>query len=390
MKHTLLKTTLLILGAVVGLHAQTSTILIKSGDPINGASSNSAKLLSMGNIVMNENGGIAFQGYATESVYLTNVLNITNRTVTSVTNLVPVTNTIVTVQTNFVPDTIRVVTAQTNRVATTNNLTGATNTFQITYTTNSVVIQRPIYVYSTNVVSTNRTSITYSTNTSVVTTNQVVMTNYNGIWTTGTNGQFNLVARTGMPILGSTNSLNYLTDPVLNDNGASAFIGYSYATNGFSTNKLLSTNTLTGVISTNTFTNPIIALTNSTIYLAFPNAGPNNLLPVATIGSPAPGTSANFTSFSNLALPDVGGVIFVGMAGTNQGVWAQDASATVRLIASRGQTISVGGTNKVISSFSMMNNGFPGVTRSYSDDTGAIVFQAYFTDGTSAAIQVNR
>jgi len=363
MKNTPLITALLILGATIGLNAQTTTILIKSGDPINGSTSNSAKLLSMGNIVMNEIGGIAFQGYASENVTRTNVISITNRTVTPVEIIVPVTNSIITAQTNNVPITSSTI--------------GATNLNRVTYSTNTVV--------------TNKHIVTYVTNTTVGITNQIstLTTTYNGVWTTDIKGQLNLVARSGQPIFSSTNTLSYVTDPVLNDNGASAFIGYSYATNGFTTNTFFQTNSVNGVISTNTFTSPIIS-SNTAIYLAMPGVGPNNLLPVASIGSPAPGTSANFTSFSNIALPDVGGVIFVGIAGTNQGVWAQDASATVHLIAAQGQTISVGGTNKVIRSFSMMNNGFPGVTRSYSDDTGAIVFQAYFTDGTSAAVKVSR
>ncbi|MCE9543864.1 MAG: hypothetical protein K8R38_10185 [Verrucomicrobia bacterium] len=71
-------------------------------------------------------------------------------------------------------------------------------------------------------------------------------------------------------------------------------------------------------------------------------------------------------------------------------VWVQNSDATVHNVAVRGQSMAVGGTNKVIRSFNLMNNGSPGVTRSYSQDTGIITYQAYFTDGTSAAVRVNR
>ena len=46
MKHIPLITAIIILGATISLNAQTSTILIKTGDAITGTSSNSAVLLS--------------------------------------------------------------------------------------------------------------------------------------------------------------------------------------------------------------------------------------------------------------------------------------------------------------------------------------------------------
>jgi hypothetical protein len=82
-------------------------------------------------------------------------------------------------------------------------------------------------------------------------------------------------------------------------------------------------------------------------------------------------------------LPDVGGVIFTASAGTNNGIWVQDSDFSVKPVALRGQSITVGSSNKVISSFSLMN-------KFYSQDTGVITYQAYFTDGTSAVVRVNR
>jgi hypothetical protein len=379
MKYTPYITIVTLLGAALGLHAQTSSILIKSGDTINGISPNSAILRSFGNVSMNDGGGIAFQGSATESIRNTNVIPTTNTVVTRNTNMVPVTNAVVTRYTNTVPVTNTVVTRYTNTVP-------------ITYTTNVVTTNQIRVTSTTNVVTNNQIFINYTTNVIVGTTNKVSVasTNYAGIWASDTNGALYLAVRSGQPSPSSNPPITAFTDPVLNNNGATAFIGFNYATNGFSTNTRVATNISTGALTTNTFTNPILMQTNSAIYLALPGSGSNNLLSVASVGSPAPGTSDNFTSFNNLALPDVGGVIFVGVAGTNQGVWVQNSDASVHLVAIRGQSVTIGNTNKIVNSFSLMNSPYPGVTRSYSQDTGVIIYQAWFTDGTSAAVRVNR
>jgi hypothetical protein len=379
MKNTLLKTTLVILGTAFSLNAQTTSILIKSGDTINGSSSNSAILRSFGNVSMNDIGGISFQGSATESISTTNIVPITNTVVTRNTNTIPKTNTVVTAKTNTVPVTNTVVTRNTNMVP-------------VTYTTNVVTTNQIRVTYTTNVVITNQIIITYTTNIAIGTTNKITTasTNYAGIWASDTNGAINLTIRSGQPSPSSNPAITGFTDPVLNNNGATAFIGYNYATNGFNTNTRVTTNISTGALSTNTATNPILVPTNSAIYLALPSSGSNNILQVASVGSPAPGTSDNFTSFNNLALPDVGGVIFVGMAGTNQGVWVQNSDASVHLVAIRGQSMAIANTNKIVNSFNLMTGPYPGVTRSYSDETGVITFQAWFTDGTSAAVRVNR
>jgi len=391
MKTTpLINTLLVIIGMAFSLRAQTSSVLVKSGDTINGISSNSATLRSFGNLSMNNGGGIAFQGYATETNRIITPVTVTNIGYT--TNFVPWTNFVF--STNIVSSTNAVVTRVITNVITVSTnyvINGLTNSFTNTY---------PQYAYQTNYVVTNCpviTSVPVLTNRPVLTlTNFVITTNrttatttnYYGIWNSDSNGVLNLTFRSGLP---SPNpSITRFTDPVLNNNGATAFMGYSYTTNGFLTNMVISTNVSTGVVLTNTVTNPIVVQTNSTIYLALRGSASNNLLSVASVGSPAPGTSDNFTAFSNLALPDVGGVIFVGMAGTNQGVWVQNPDASVRLVAIRGQSMTVGNTNKILNSFSLMNGPYPGVTRSYSDTTGVIIYQAYFTDGTSAAIRVDR
>lgn len=365
MKHIPLITALILASATISIHAQTPSILVKTGDTINVTTSNSATLRSFGNVTMNDLGGIAFQGYATETNRVTNSVTITNFGWT----------------TNFVPSTNRIVT----RIVT--NVINTTNTYTLGGSNYSYTNTVPQYGYQTNLVVTNRPVLTRYSIVSVTNRVTVSYLNYSGIWASDSNGAINLLIRSGQVINSSQIRINSFTDPVINNNGAAAFIGYSTVTNGFRTTSIISTNANSGVVTTRTLTNPITSNTSG-IYLAL--QGSTNPIQVATIGSAAPGTTTNFTSFSNLALPDVGGVIFVGMAGTNQGVWVQNPDSSVQLVALRGQSIAIGGTNKVIRSFNLMNYGYPGVTKSFSQDTGVITYQAWFTDGTSAAVRVNR
>jgi len=368
MKHTPLITTLLMLAAVMGLHAQTSTVLVKSGDLINGTASKSAKLLSFGNVSMNDAGGIAFQGYANETNAGTPIIR-TNLSVSY-----QYTNVLTILSTNRFNGTVT-------------NVLSITNLWNVNGTTNAYISTYPQIRYATNIVgTTNSNSLStfistfYQpqgghnvTNFSVITTNIVTSISYSGVWASDTNGNLNLMIRSGQPAGISNAVITSFTDPVINNNGAAAFVGYSMVSNSaLATNGLLSNSVSSA----------------GTIYLQL--QGSTNLIPVASVGSTAPGTIAKFTSFNNLALPDVGGVIFVGMAGTNQGVWVQNSDTSVCLVALRGQTMTVGTNNKVVSSFNLMNAPYPGVTRSYSSKTGSIIYQAYFTDGSSAIIQVNR
>jgi hypothetical protein len=111
---------------------------------------------------------------------------------------------------------------------------------------------------------------------------------------------------------------------------------------------------------------------------------------VAIAGSPAPGTSTNFSFFNSIAIPDTGGVIFHATAGTNSGIWAQNSSGVLSPVAISGQSLQVGATNKIIRSLSMNMGGWPGPIRSVNQDTGTIIYQAWFTDGTSAWMRVRR
>ena len=410
MKNTPLLTVLLMLASALGLQAQSSSILIKTGDEINGTSTNPATIRSLANVTMNDAGGIAFQGFATEGISVTNKVQVTN--ISYATNFIPTTNIIRTITaTNIVPRTITNITYQytnvvvnnvvinysgtvTNVLYVTNRwlVNGTTNTYvnkyaQILYfpnspgtftnvynilqgraLTNTYTTNVTQYSYQTNYVPTNRMVLT-PTGTNVTTNNRVTTnftTSYSGLWASDTNGSVNLMIRSGEPSGISNSSINSFFNTSLNNNGAVAFIGYSTVTNSVTSTNGIISNSLSNVTS---------------IYLI--QQGSTNPVRVASQGEPAPGLSGNYTSFGNLVLPDVGGVIFMGWSGTNQGIWVQNPDTSVRLVALRGQSISVGSTNKVISSFSLMN-------RYHSQDTGIITYQAYFTDGTSAIIRVNR
>jgi hypothetical protein len=436
MKHTPILTILLILGAALGLHAQTSSLLIKPGDRVGGISSTTPATLDyISSVSMNDLGGIAFTGWASDRINTTNL--VTNTVWTYTTNFVPWTN--FSRETNYVTSTNTSVTATTNVVTRTNNsisyqytnvlvseyvinfagtvtnviwrtnvwnVNGTTNAYvsktaqilygtysqgtftnvtctpqgyravtntyttnvnQISYQTNYTVTNRPV-VTSTPIL-TNRPVVSSSTNT--VVSNRVTssMLGYSGIWASDTNGSNNLLIRSGQPSGISDFKITSLYNPVINNNGAVACIGYSMATNSVTTTNGTVTNALTSV---------------SSIYLALPGA--TNPVLVASVGSPAPGLSDNFTSFGTIVLPDVGGVIFTAWAGTNNGIWVQDSDFSVKPVALRGQSITVGSSNKVISNFSYP---FPG-NKFHSQDTGIITYQAYFTDGTSAVVRVNR
>lgn len=407
MKNTLLAA-ITLLCTSMGLHAQSSSLLIQTGDQVNGISSNPATIRFVGSVSMNDLGGIAFQGSATQSnittnmvtrivySYTTNFVTFTNTSVTPVTNIVTRTNSTVIAQyTNVLASNVVIsfTGTVTNVIYRTNywNVNGTTNAYvsqtaQIQYAINSPgiftnIIYQPLgfrlvtntfttnipqISYRTNYTVTNRPVVTVSSNTITTNAGLNTLVSYSGIWASDSNGSVNLIVRSGQPSGISNYPITSLFNPVINNNGAVAFIGWSLFTNPVVTTNGTVTNVLSNVQS---------------IHLVLP--GYTNPIVVASVGSQAPGLSSNFTSFGTIVLPDVGGVIFTGWAGTNNGIWVQDPDFSVRLVACRGQSISVGSTNKVISSFSLMN-------RFHSQDAGIITYQASFTDGTSGAVRVNR
>jgi hypothetical protein len=107
--------------------------------------------------------------------------------------------------------------------------TYTTNVTQYSYQTNSTVTNRP--VVTTTPYLTNRPVLTWTN--FVTLTNRVSVTtlNYSGIWATDTNDSINLMIRSGQPIGTSNSIITWFTAPVINNNGAIAFIGYSLTTN---------------------------------------------------------------------------------------------------------------------------------------------------------------
>lgn len=371
MKTLPLITALIITMVASALHAQT-TLLIQPGDTVPGVTTN-ARLSWINGVTINEFDGYAFQGFSIESTSRTNISIITNRTVsTFYTNVI---------STNWVT---------TFRGTVTNVLT-FTNRWNVNGTTNTYVSRFPQILFQTNGPTNSAIRTTHIpqgptsvTNVTILTNRWVSMTgitNYSGIWATGgASNALGLIAKSGDVAPGTSNNFVSFSSPVYNNASAVAFIGYvrpvGIVTNGQSTN---------GLTNSGTF-----IPTTSGIWTTQPFNGSNALTMVAIAGSPAPGTGANFTSFNSITIPDAGGVIFQATAGTNSGIWAQNASGVLSAVAITGQSLQVGATNKVIRSLSMSTGGWPGPIRSVNQDTGTIIYQAWFTDGTSAWMRVRR
>lgn len=126
---------------------------------------------------------------------------------------------------------------------------------------------------------------------------------------------------------------------------------------------------------------------------------------VAQAGGSAPGIEgAVFKSFESVALPDLPGTLrlyFVAKLATppagrpnplriternNTGLWAQDSQGVLRLILRTGDPLPTSGNaSKILQSFTILSAvaGSTGQARSFNDQ-GALVFNAFFTDGSQA------
>ncbi len=183
------------------------------------------------------------------------------------------------------------------------------------------------------------------------------------------------VARTGMAAPGVNGaSFAALYDPVYNNNDLVAFVA-----------------TLTGIGVTKT--------TSVGIWSDYPNGF---LSMVAQEGQQAPGCAAGavFTSFTEIALPDQGGVVFLGNLGNapvgtppvtnigpittanNQGIWAVDTTGALQLVVQKGTVHPV--TQKLITALNFLPSAAydTGQTRSFEQGTGDIVYRASFKDGS--------
>lgn len=370
MKTLPLITALILTMVGSALHAQT-TLLIQPGDTVPGVTTN-GRLSWINGVTINEFDGYAFQGFSVESSSRTNISIITNRSVTSFFTNVLTSNSLITFR------------------GTLTNTLISTNRWNVNGTTNTYVTRIPQILSQTNgptnsALRTTHTpqGLTSVTNVTILTNRWVSMTgitNYSGIWATGgASNALGLIAKNGDVAPGTSNNFVSFSSPVYNNASAVAFIGYVRSA-------AISTNQTTNGLSNSVVFTPSI----SGIWTTQPFNGSNALTMVAIAGSPAPGTSANFTSFSSIAIPDTGGVIFQATAGTNSGIWAQNASGVLSPVAISGQSLQVGATNKVIRFISMSTGGWPGPIRSVNQDTGTIIYQAWFTDGTSAWMKVRR
>ena len=196
--------------------------------------------------------------------------------------------------------------------------------------------------------------------------NGVSSGNNTGIFRYSSNGTGALVVRTG--VASGNQTFQSLSAPLLNNAKDIAFTG-ALATGG-------------NVTSSNA--NGIWTIgSNGTLTKIFRS------------GDSAPGVvGATFASFSQLAFPANGGIIFAATLATgsggvsstnNQGVWASSTSgANPKLVVRTGNSLSVGGAGKTISSFDFFSASSvtDGVGRTINSD-GKIILKLNFTDKSS-------
>ncbi len=199
-----------------------------------------------------------------------------------------------------------------------------------------------------------------------------------GIWADDSGGTLRSIARIGLangaPLATGTGTFLTLSDPVYNNNEAVAFRGTLNVARAQAA-------TATGIWG------------NSTGSLAL----------VAQQGvTQAPGcpTGATFSAFTELALPDQGGVIFLatlnasaaaGVTTTNNfGIWAVDTTGTLQLIVRTGDILDVNGVNKTVTGLSFLPamSVVNGQSRSFAQGNGDLVYLATFSDKSTAIFNV--
>jgi hypothetical protein len=111
---------------------------------------------------------------------------------------------------------------------------------------------------------------------------------------------------------------------------------------------------------------------------------------VASVGDQAEGTSGVFTAFHNIALPDQARLIFLASFKSKnhkedhkekQGVWALNPDGSLSLLVAQG--VPLPGSSEVINSFSLLKDSPPGITRSFNQLNGNLIFNAYSDRGFS-------
>lgn len=188
-----------------------------------------------------------------------------------------------------------------------------------------------------------------------------------GIWAGNNAGALQLITRTGDAAPGTAAIFRTLNDPVYNANEAVAFRG----TLQVAANEA-KTSTETGIWSD---TGGSLAL-------------------VARQGDQAPGcpAGATFSAFTSIALPDQGGVVFLGSlnanrtakvtAANNAGIWAVDTGGVLELIVRKGDVVN----GKVIKDLTFLPilASVGGQTRNFNQNTGDLVYEVTFADKSTA------
>jgi len=189
-----------------------------------------------------------------------------------------------------------------------------------------------------------------------------------GIWSEG-GGSLALVAREGDIAPGTSDTFFFFREPVLNDAGQTAFVGRVNSGNS----------------------------TNDGIW----SEGGGSLALVAREGdiAPGPGTSDFFSFFAFPVLNEAGQTAFLanlngGTGPTDAGIWAEDTSGVLRLIARAGDLLDVDdgpGTDfRTISELNFYSDNGNGDGReSGFNNLGQLAFYAEFTDGSSGIFVSN-
>jgi len=197
-----------------------------------------------------------------------------------------------------------------------------------------------------------------------------------GIWSEGGGSGLALVARAGNMAPGTSDNFTVFNSPVLNDAGQTAFLGHLNTGN------------------------------NTTNRGIWSEGGGSGLALVARLGDAAPGTSDSFTFLGTPVLNDVGQTAFLGDLNsgnntTGSGIWAEDPSGVLTLIARQGDLLDVengpGTDFRTIIDLSFVtitNSGFSNTGNgdgraSGFNNFGQLAFRANFTDGTSGVFLSN-
>jgi hypothetical protein len=200
----------------------------------------------------------------------------------------------------------------------------------------------------------------------------VTSTNNSGIWGDNAQSVRQLIARTGDTAPGTTATFTGFSDPVFNTHEAVAFRGTLKVATGQATS---SSNE--GIWSSDT----------GQLSLVVQKAG----------SAPGCPTGASFSGFTELVLPDQGGVVFLAQLSTstpaavtdknNVGIWAVDSNHELQLLVRTGDVI--GGKTITKLAFLPALNYVSGQNRSFDQTDGEIAYLATFSDNTTEIFEIN-